>query len=316
MAYTFIQHASANNGSATLTVTASSLLVINVASFTAAVTGLSGNSNSYVQASGAQANANIGGTEYVDTWYVLSANAGSTTIAVTTGAGSYSIHVREYSVSGGSAAFDVASTASSASPTSVFTTSCSLTTATPNELLVGMVAEGAGGLGTLPSGWADSLHTNGSFDDFSANLVDAGAAGVKTANWTGGSADFYVETFAAFKITGGGGGTPTLSSISPSSGYANSVVNSKLIGVALVGTNMGGSSPAVNVPAGFSASNLVVSGTTDATFDLTINSGKTPGAYNVSFQTTDGSSGNQSFTVTDPAGAGTLSPDMRGGFDN
>jgi hypothetical protein len=313
MGFSRIQSGSANNGAVTLgsSVTAGSLLVIKIASFNAVVTGISGNSNTYVQATSAQGfNATI--TEYTDIWYVLSANSGSTTVTVTTTAGTYSVHVREYSVTGGTPALDVATNGSG----NAFSTSLSLTTATPNELLCSMVAVNTT-TGTLPSSWADLVHTNGSFDDFSGNLEDAGAAGSVSANWTGfGSSSQYAESFAAFKITGGGGGTPTLSSISPTSGYANSVVNSKLIGVALVGTNMGGSSPQVNVPAGFAATNLVVVGTTAATFDLQINTGKTPGAYTFTFQTTDGTSGTVSFTVSNPSGSGSLSPDSRGGFDN
>jgi hypothetical protein len=115
---------------------------------------------------------------------------------------------------------------------------------------------------------------------------------------------------------GGGGGAPTLTSISPTSGYANPTVNVRFVGVTLTGTNLNGTSPSVNVPSGWSTANLSPSAST-ATVDITVPAGTSPGSNNITYTANGQTSTAVTFTITNPSGGtGILGMDMRGGFTN
>ncbi len=139
-------------------------------------------------------------------------------------------------------------------------------------------------------------------DIFDSNgvITPAGSYSMRTDAST-----FLVHIMASFAPAGaGGGGAPVLSSITPASAYANDDADVTLTGVTLIGTDMDGASPVVNVPAGWTASSLVVGGPTSATFDLTIPAGETPGPYSITFETVAGESDPITFTISDPAGSG------------
>lgn len=126
---------------------------------------------------------------------------------------------------------------------------------------------------------------------------------VTTVNGTSGSQTFTVNN------------NPRLTSISPTSGYANPTVNVKLVGVTINGIGFNGTTPSVNVPSGLAASNLSVVNDTQLTFDLTINAGTSPASDSISVTTSVTPTSNSvSFSISNPSGSASSS--MRGGFVN
>ncbi len=89
-------------------------------------------------------------------------------------------------------------------------------------------------------------------------------------------------------------GIPELQSIRPLAALARKGVDQVLTGVVLTGIRLGGTSPVLNLPAGWSSANLVVSDTEDLTVDLTIPD-STAGIYSITFTTDDGTSNALSF---------------------
>ncbi len=133
---------------------------------------------------------------------------------------------------------------------------------------------------------------------------------------TGGST-YCVYSHMAIDESGGGGPTaPAITSITPSSAYANPDVETVLLDVGITGTDMGGTTPVVNIPVGWQyATNGTWTTSTSATFDLYVPADQTPGEYNITFETDDGESNALTFTVLSPTG-GKRGMDMRGGFVN
>jgi hypothetical protein len=96
--------------------------------------------------------------------------------------------------------------------------------------------------------------------------------------------------------TGGGGGAPTVTSVLPSTGVINSIVN-----ITITGTNLGGSSPQLNVspPDGITVSNRTTVNSTTWTATLTIAAGAATTARTLTITTTAGSAVG-GFTVAQP----------------
>ncbi len=127
--------------------------------------------------------------------------------------------------------------------------------------------------------------------------------------------------FSLEPTSGAGPSAPVLSTITPSSAYANASVPSKLVGVAFTGTGLDGTSGAFDTISGFTFSSLsIAGGGASGTVDIQIATGKSPGSYNFTFTTAGGSSTGTSntlaFTVSPPSGGVGGGADMRGGFEN
>jgi hypothetical protein len=189
--------------------TAGSLLVYQTITYMFPTTSVNGdNGNTWIHATSAQCQ-NVAITTYVDTFYVLSATAGST-IATPVSSASFG-HVAgfEASYTGPSIGFDLATCGTGSGAAS----SLSLTTTYNNEILFGLVVADSGAVTTAPSGWAN-LHTDtDSFNTGSAQLADAGTNGSKGANFTFSASSNWAETYAAFRddtSTGGGSVTHSL----------------------------------------------------------------------------------------------------------
>lgn len=204
--FTRLQTISGGSGSSVTfgsNVTSGSLLVVHVAWFTSVnLTSVTDNrSNTYVQATGAQAN-NTALTEKIDTYYVLVANSGSTTITANFDGGTsfFSIHAREFSYTGGTCSFDVAANATGSS---VFATTCSLTTAVDHECISSMVVSDNSD-SSLPSGWANLANSVESYRDGSGVFTDAGTAGSVSGNFgLVTNPTNYGQTMVAFKVSSG-----------------------------------------------------------------------------------------------------------------
>jgi hypothetical protein len=93
------------------------------------------------------------------------------------------------------------------------------------------------------------------------------------------------DTAVAFKVTVGGGSTPTLTSITPSNGYVNSTQS-----IALVGTNLGGGSQDITISgSNVTVANKTYTSSTNWSADLVIGGSATPGARTITVSTVDGS---------------------------
>lgn len=127
----------------------------------------------------------------------------------------------------------------------------------------------------------------------------APAAGLKTAGTTAAGASSY--TFL-IELLPGAPDTPTLTAVSPSSGVQGSTV-----AVTLTGTNfVDGATVAVSGE-GVTVSDVVIASATSITATLTIDAGAAAGARNVTVTTAGGTTGAQSFTITElPPSAPTL----------
>ena len=208
LGFTFVNSSAGFDSSAPYTgsltgVTAGNLLVILVqGDNNITYTAMSGNGNTYVQATSAY--SSNGSTRNVDIWYVLSANSGNTTITITPSATPIAIdvHIYEFSYTGGTLAFDLAATASGSG---VLSTTASITTATANELLVSLVVNNGNNSSTVtqPSTWAADIGSDGTLGANSSYLADAGVAGSKSANWSWPSFANYNQSIVAFKIVAG-----------------------------------------------------------------------------------------------------------------
>lgn len=178
----------------------------------------------------------------------------------------------------------------------------SITPAENNELLIAGIAFNSTTTPTINGSFTISdyiLNGGTHYGSAMAYLVQTSLA---AANPTWSGATLHTVALASFKIAAGGGSPPTLSSITPSSGYANATTDVTFTGVALVGTHLDGTTPVVNVPGGWTASSLSVSSATAATFNLKVPAGTSPGGNNISFTTDSGSSSNVTFTVSNPSG--------------
>lgn len=169
---------------------------------------------------------------------------------------------------------------------------------------------------TCSTGSLDPSHVVGSSGDSNYKLIDYTSSGFpSTIPAFGGSDTNDWVLRLGVQPSGGGGSPPVLTSIAPTSAYANSTNDVIVKGVELDGTSMGGGSPTVNVPGGWAATNLVVTGTTKAVFDMKIPAGTSAGNNNITFTTADGTSGAEVFTVSSPGGSGVItSYGLNGGF--
>jgi len=168
---------------------------------------------------------------------------------------------------------------------------------------------------TVSIGNFNPVFSAGSAGDSKFNTTDYTTSGFpSTLPGTGTTAS--TNWYMRLGVQGGASTPPALTSIAPTSAFANATNDVIVKGVTLTGTSMGGSTPSVGVPGGWAATSLVVTGTTSATFDLKIPAGTSPGNNNISFTTTDGTSNNEVFSVSTPSGGLITSLGFGGGFQN
>ncbi len=210
--FTRVNAYQSNGGAATIVYTsaaAGNLLVYQTLTYAFPVTSVNGdNGNTWIHATSAQCqNATI--TEYADTFYVLSATAGTTTATPVTSASFGHMTGVEYHYTGPSIGFDLATCGSGSGASS----SLSLTTTYNNELLTAIATADSGTVTAAPSGWANLQTSTDSYNSGHANLLDASTNGAKTANFTFSGSSNWVETYATFRddtMTGGGTTLKTL----------------------------------------------------------------------------------------------------------
>lgn len=117
-------------------------------------------------------------------------------------------------------------------------------------------------------------------------VIDAMATNsTRTVTFT---ADGIASNTVNFTVTGASG--PTLTSIAPSVGYRGAAIP-----VTLVGTNLNGASPVLNVCTGMTVSGLTVASATLATATLTLTATAPLSQCAITFTTADGTSGSVAF---------------------
>ncbi len=172
------------------------------------ITETSGGGNSYTSCNvGGSVVDGIGGSLGVETWYVLAAASGSPTFTLSNSGtvSAYKFIGFEYSYSG-TAAKD---NGSGTTGTGVNITSSSL--ATLAHVLVVTGVEAQVDINAVPTSFADFVHVTAASTWYAggSDLTDSGGAGTTAANWSLNSSGNYSQSNCSFKISGGGGSTPS-----------------------------------------------------------------------------------------------------------
>lgn len=142
--------------------------------------------------------------------------------------------------------------------------------------------------------------------------IDAGAAA--TARNVTVQTDLGTSGAQTFTVTVPSPDPPAVTSITPASGYANALVDVTFDNIDLVGTDLDGANPTINLPGagwGAGASNITA---TSLDLSITVPAGTTPGTYNFTFETDDGESNSFGFTILSPTSGGGGPSNYNGGY--
>src|SRR5262249_37445732 len=232
---TLVQHAGVDAGGTSAPLafasnnTAGNFIAVAVRAFTTnqTITVTDSRGNTYQQA----VKFNNGTDDTVGVYFAQNIGAGANTVTVSLSASaSLRFAIFEYSGIASANALDVTATNTS---TSASPTSGAATTTTSGDLLLGVFSTQS--LRTFTAGSGYTIREAVSAAPSTALMVEdivQGAAGSTSATATVDSSDLWGAALVAFKPASGGGPTPSITSLSPTSGAVT-------LPVTITGTNFG-----------------------------------------------------------------------------